>query len=346
VSLSLASRTRYAGLAGLTLALLGAPAMITPARATPAPAQALPTSGPVCIAATDHDAPARHVVHDTTPMSAATVAAVDDEVTSSSLTASRRSTGSAARAAVLPVLNVNVQIHIIRGRHKHEHRVKWRGAAQLFRILRDGFNGAQSPGVSEPMGVNFALKRISVTRNDRWYHAYPMSRADRQMRRHLHRGTAQTLNIYIKTFPRVRGGLLLGHSRFPWQYRGHRAFDGVEVNVDAMPNGGARQFNLGDTVIHESGHWFGLLHTFQNGCDPTNDGVADTPAEIDTAHACGDIANLCDPTQVQPAPAGPGYYDPAFNFMEYTPDACMRMFTAGQHERAVTMFTHYRYGRR
>ena len=279
-------------------------------------------------------------------MSAAAVAAVDGAVATSSLTASSRSAGPAAGAAVPPVLQVNVQIHIIRGRHKHERRVKWRGAAQLFRILRDGFNGAQSPGVSEPMGVNFHLKRIKVTRNDRWYHAYPMSRADRQMRRHLHRGTAQTLNIYIKSFPRNRDGVLLGHSRFPWQYRGHRTLDGVEVNVDGMPGGRARGFNLGDTVIHETGHWFGLLHTFQNGCDPYNDGVADTPAEIDTAHACGDPANLCDPTQVLPAPDGPGYYDPAFNFMEYTPDACMRMFTAGQHERAANMFMHYRYGRR
>jgi hypothetical protein len=284
-------------------------------------------------------------------MSAAAVAALDrkvDSLTSTSTSMSDSSgTRSAARSAVLPVINVNVQMHIIRGRHKHERRVKWRGAAQLFRILRDGFNGAQSPGVSEPMAVNFHLKRIKVTRNDRWYHAFPMSRADRQMRRHLHRGTAQTLNIYIKSFPKNRAGVLLGHSRFPWQYRGHRKLDGVEVNVDGMPGGRARGFNLGDTVIHESGHWFGLLHTFQGGCDGSNDGVVDTPAEKSTAGACGDPANVCDPTLLLPGADGrPAYHDPALNFMEYTPDACMRMFTAGQHERAVTMFMHYRYGRR
>ena len=280
-------------------------------------------------------------------MSAAAVAAVDRGVTTSAPTVGDRTTSLAARSAVLPVLNVNVQMHIIRGRHKHERRVKWRDAVRLFQILRDGFNGAQWPGVSEPMGVNFNLKRISVTRNDRWYHAFPMSRADRQMRRHLHRGTAQTLNIYIKTFPRSQGGVLLGHSRFPWQYRGHRAFDGVEVNVDGMPGGRAPGFNLGDTVIHETGHWFGLLHTFQNGCDPYNDGVVDTPAEKSTAGACGDPANVCDPTLLMPGADGrPAYYDPALNFMEYTPDACMRMFTAGQHQRAVDEFMHYRYGRR
>jgi hypothetical protein len=289
---------------------------------------------------------ARHAVHDTTPMSPAQVAAVDTQEAESATgpTASAESR-VATEPAALPTLNVNVQVHIIRGRHKGEHRVKWRHAVALFRILRDGFNGAQSPN-STPMGVNFHLKRIKVTRNDRWYHAFPMSRADRQMRRHLHRGSAQTLNIYIKTFPRMRGGVLLGHSRFPWQYRGHRAYDGVEVNVDAMPHGRARGFNLGDTVIHETGHWFGLLHTFQNGCDPVNDGVKDTPAEMDTAQSCEDTANLCDKTAVEPAPAGPGLYNPALNFMEYTPDSCMRMFTAGQHERAVTMFTRYRLGRR
>jgi hypothetical protein len=45
------------------------------------------------------------------------------------------------------------------------------------------------------MGVTFRLKRITVSRNDRWYHAAPMTRVDKQMRNRLHRGTASTLNI-------------------------------------------------------------------------------------------------------------------------------------------------------
>lgn len=334
------SRTRYAGLVALTFALLATPVALTPAQAEPPPSRDVP-----CLTVTGRSAPTAHSIHDTTPVSAATLAAVDRQVGSLAPTSDAPSTPEAARSAALPVLHVNVQMHIIRGRHKHEHRVKWRGAARLFQILRDGFNGAQWPGVSEPMGVSFNLKRIKITRNDRWYHAAPMSRADRQMRRHLHRGTAQTLNIYIKTFPTNGIGVLLGHSRFPWQYRGHRKLDGVEVNVDGMPGGQARGFNLGDTVIHETGHWFGLLHTFQGGCDAYNDGVVDTPAEIGTAGACGDPANICDPTQILPAPTGLGYHDPAFNFLEYTPDACMRMFTTGQHDRIVKMWP-YRYGRR
>jgi hypothetical protein len=314
-----------------------------------APAQAVPAVGAE-VPCLQHQAarvgPTARSLRDTTPVSTATVAAVDREVGASTATGGDSGSRMAAGSVVLPPLNVNVQIHIIRGRHKHERRVKWRGAAGLFRILRDGFNGAQWPGVSEPMGVNFTLKRISVVRNDRWYHAAPMSRADRQMRNRLHRGTAQTLNIYLKAFPKSRMGVLLGHSRFPWQYRGHRKLDGVEVSVDGMPGGRARGFNLGDTVIHETGHWFGLLHTFQGGCNATNDGVEDTPREIGTAQACGDPANLCDPTQIMAPPAGPGYYDPAFNFLEYTPDGCMRMFTPGQHQRIATLFMHYRNGRR
>jgi hypothetical protein len=314
--------------------------------AVPTVAHGAPAPETICLRAGTPIVHPRHAIHDTTPMSAVQLAAVDDQVAGSTAPSDATDARVAATPAVLPTLDVNVQLHIIRGRHKREHRVKWRNAAALFRILRDGFNGAQSPGISEPMGVNFVLKRISVTRNDRWYHAFPMSRADRQMRRHLHRGTAQTLNIYLKAFPKVRGGVLLGHSRFPWQYRGHRTLDGVEVNVDGMPGGRARGFNLGDTVIHETGHWFGLLHSFQGGCDSYSDGVADTPAELSTARACGDPSNLCDPDQILPAPAGPGYYDPAFNFMEYTPDACMRMFTPGQHKLAVDRFMRYRYGRR
>jgi hypothetical protein len=321
------------------MALLATPALVTTADASPLPGPAVP-----CLQrSTDTDPPVRRL-RDTSPVSAATLARVEREVDAADPVLAE-SVSPSVRSAAAQRLFVNVQVHIIHGRHKGERRIKRPAARRLVQILRDGYNGAQWPGVSEPMGVVFNLKRITITRNDRWYHAWYMSRADRQMRRHLHRGTAQTLNIYIKTFKKSSAGVLLGHSRFPWQYRGHKKMDGVEINVDGMPGGRARGYNLGDTVVHETGHWFGLLHTFQNFCDANNDYVADTPAESYYATSCGDITNICNPTDLVPAPGGPGYYNPSLNFMEYTPDACMRMFTKGQHERLVRQFLALRYGR-
>jgi hypothetical protein len=43
--------------------------------------------------------------------------------------------------------------------------------------------------------------------------------------------------------------------------------------------------------------------------------------------------------------AAHGYLDPAFNFMDYSLDACMRLFTFGQHVRVASMFMTYRAGR-
>jgi hypothetical protein len=257
-----------------------------------------------------------------------------------------RTLSPGASAAALPVYRVRVLIHIIHGRHAGEHKVKPAAARRLFGILQAGYDGKQSPGAAEPMGVVFDLKRITITRNDTWYHARPMSRADKAMKRKLHRGGAQVLNIYI-TSPKFPGNaVLLGYSRFPWQYAAHPVLDGVTVNVAGLPGGRATGYNMGDTVVHETGHWLGLLHTFQSsyrdGCnDPYDDGVKDTPKEHGPNYSCLDNANLCNPADL----LQPGVYDPAVNFMEYTYDSCMRLFTAGQHARFVQMYAKYRFGR-
>lgn len=226
---------------------------------------------------------------------------------------------------------IPVHVHVIKGRHKGERKpIGPRRAQNLITILNNGMAGKQSP-LSAPTRYRFSLKKVDWTKRDGWYHAFFNGPRDRKMKHRLHRGNSRTLNLYIngggpRDYP------VLGYSRFPWQYAGAPYLDGVTINVDSLPGGRATNYNLGDTVIHETGHWLGLLHTFQGGCDGGGDLVTDTPAEAEPSFYCQTTRDTC------PAPG----LDPVHNFMDYSQDACMDMLTPGQVRRIDTAFEKWR----
>ncbi|CEJ93601.1 Putative Metalloprotease MEP1 [[Torrubiella] hemipterigena] len=65
----------------------------------------------------------------------------------------------------------------------------------------------------------------------------------------------------------------------------------------------------GKTTTHEIGHWLGLYHTFEGGCDAENDLVDDTPATTGDDYTCSKKTDTC--------PGMPGL-DPIYNYMAYT----------------------------
>lgn len=203
------------------------------------------------------------------------------------------------------------------------------GALSSTQIAKqiDVLNGAFSQ-----WGYTFNLVATDQTANDSWWTAGHGTTAEAQMKNALRKGTADDLNIYSNN----PGGGLLGWATFPWDYSKNPKNDGVVVLYSSLPGGSAEPYNEGDTGTHEVGHWMGLYHTFQGGCNGQGDYVADTPAERKAQYGCPAGADTC---------RNKAGLDPIYNFMDYTDDACMNHFTGGQDGRMDSMFTNYRYGK-
>ena len=168
-------------------------------------------------------------------------------------------------------------------------------------------------------GFNFTFAGITRTANNTWYNAGPESAAERAMKQALHRGGNDTLNVYLTS-----GAGYLGWAYFPSITDTPDAFlDGVVVDWRSMVETSSQyqgQYDLGKTVTHEVGHWLNLHHTFQGGCSPPGDGVADTPPQASPTNGCPIGRDSCSG----------GGLDPIHNYMDYSYDSCYYEFTAGQ----------------
>ncbi|WP_127123621.1 M43 family zinc metalloprotease [Chryseotalea sanaruensis] len=106
--------------------------------------------------------------------------------------------------------------------------------------------------------------------------------------------------------------------------------DGVAIAHDAFGSIEDGNFNLlsrfnrGRTLTHEVGHYFGLRHIWgdDSNCNTTTDYVADTPKQNNDTSGC--------PTHPQVSCSNTKMFQ---NFMDYTNDVCMNLFTAGQVDR-------------
>lgn len=82
----------------------------------------------------------------------------------------------------------------------------------------------------------------------------------------------------------------------------------------------------GRTTTHEVGHWLGLFHTW-GFSDCGDDYIYDTPPTLNgnTSTGCGPFFSECIP--------GKRTKNLVENYMDYSPDVCMNMFTTGQRSR-------------
>ncbi len=121
------------------------------------------------------------------------------------------------------------------------------------------------------------------------------------------------------------GSSLLGYAQFPG---GPASTDGIVCNYTATGSTGTASapFDLGRTATHEVGHYLNLRHIWGDGGCGASDFVDDTPDSDGPNYGCALGSAACGTT------------DMVQNYMDYSDDACMNLFTQGQSDRMNALF--------
>lgn len=142
------------------------------------------------------------------------------------------------------------------------------------------------------------------------------------------------LNIWVANL----GNNTIGYSQFPTsevligleEGSTISETDGVVIHYKELGRGGnANRRSRGRTLTHEIGHFLGVKHIWGDDGEDCfgDDYVEDTPNQGGPNNSCPGFPNsTCGNSS-----------DMFMNFMDYTPDTCMNMFTTGQKERMRTI---------
>ena len=163
------------------------------------------------------------------------------------------------------LVTINVYMHIITNNDRSLGNLSDTIIDDQLQVLNDAFNSN---------GFYFQEASRDYSPNSNWFSMSRSASSEIDAKQALRRGTGADLNFYTADL----GDNLLGWATFPSSYTANFAYDdGVVSHYSTLPGSGGGSYGLGDTAVHEVGHWLGLYHTFQGGCYG-GDEVADTPA--------------------------------------------------------------------
>ena len=130
------------------------------------------------------------------------------------------------------------------------------------------------------------------------------------------------LNIWVCNI----GGGILGYAQFPG---GSTSTDGVVISPQYFGSQGyvSAPFDKGRTATHEVGHYLNLRHIWGDGRCKRDDFVSDTPSSDGPNYGCPSYPTVNCRSN-----------DMTMNYMDYTDDACMYMFSEGQKARMRALF--------
>jgi hypothetical protein len=225
----------------------------------------------------------------------------------------------------LGVINIPVYIHVVYS-NSNENISDAQIASQM-NVLNDDFRKqnsdanntpAEFAGVAADSEINFSLagtfryadSRTSWGTNDAVKSAYPPV------------SPSTHLNIWVCNI----GGGILGYAQFPG---GNLSTDGVVCAPQFFGTTGYVQapFNKGRTMTHEVGHYLNLRHIWGDGRCRQDDFVSDTPSSDGPNYGCPTYPTVNCRSN-----------DMTMNYMDYTDDACMSLFTEGQKARMRATF--------
>ena len=213
---------------------------------------------------------------------------------------------------------------------------------------KEGSNGYNSLGVDTQIEFFLAtadpdgniLEEPGIHRFDGGLRVWPTGLAsiiDTRLKPETIWDPTRYFNIWTVNFGGFVGRNLLGYAQFPSgsglagleEDGGAAETDGVVVGYKYFGSaekgdfpGLNETYNLGRTCTHEVGHWFGLRHIWGDGDCTVDDFCEDTPRAAEPNYSC--TANMSC-----------GSIDMIENYMDYTENRCVSIFTQDQKDRMI-----------
>ncbi|OSY89060.1 peptidase [Tenacibaculum holothuriorum] len=225
----------------------------------------------------------------------------------------------------LGVINIPVYVHVVYS--NSQQNISDAQIASQMKVLNDDFRKQNSDASNTPseFAGRAADSEITFTLAGTFRHSN--SRAEWGTNNAVKQAyppvTPQThLNIWVANI----GGGILGYAQFPG---GALSTDGVVCAPQYFGTTGYVEapFNGGRTMTHEVGHYLNLRHIWGDGRCRQDDFVADTPSSDAPNYGCPSYPTVNCRSN-----------DMTMNYMDYTNDACMSMFSEGQKTRMRAIF--------
>ncbi len=247
------------------------------------------------------------------------------------------------------IVTIPVVIHVVW--NTPEQNISDDKVWSQFFILNDDYRRHNADSVNTPLmfkpvaadcGIEFCLARRtpdSLPTNGiiRKYTTETQFDLDNRVKSDYTGGSSPwDCNKYLNIWICKLASNYLGYSQYPG---GTDSTDGVVIDYECYGNVEPLNpsYNKGRTSTHEIGHWMDLYHIWGDdfGSCAGSDYVDDTPNAADANYFCPNHphTSACNST-------GEMFQ----NYMDYTDDVCMNIFTYGQRDRMLAAINLYRTG--